>query len=80
KYPGSESSAYYASEDTLIDEENNNTFDFRKFMNHILDYRGYKFFQSRYDLSGPKEETRLSVNHYDIGTFITYVGYSLLYT
>ncbi|MDO6801860.1 cytochrome c biogenesis protein CcsA [Wenyingzhuangia sp. 1_MG-2023] len=80
KYPGSESAASYASEVTLIDEENNNTFDFRIFMNHILDYRGYKFFQSSYDLSGPKEETRLSVNHDAIGTFITYVGYSLLYT
>lgn len=80
KYPGSESAASYASEVTLIDNEENNTFDFRIFMNHILDYRGYKFFQSSYDLSGPKEETRLSVNHDAIGTFITYFGYSLLYT
>jgi cytochrome c-type biogenesis protein CcsB len=80
KYPGSESAASYASEVTLIDKEETNTFDFRIFMNHILDYRGYKFFQSSYDLSGPKEETRLSVNHDSIGTTITYIGYSMLYT
>ncbi|WP_010136701.1 cytochrome c biogenesis protein CcsA [Ochrovirga pacifica] len=80
KYPGSESAASYASEVTVIDERENNTFDFRIYMNHILNYKGYKFFQSSYDLSGPKEETRLSVNHDAIGTLITYFGYSLLYT
>ncbi len=79
KYPGSESAASYASEVTLIDEVDNNTFDFRIFMNHILNYKGYKFFQSSYDLSGPKEETRLSVNHDAVGTTITYIGYFSLY-
>ncbi|MGY6650517.1 cytochrome c biogenesis protein CcsA [Wenyingzhuangia sp. IMCC45574] len=79
KYPGSESAASYASEVTLIDDEKNEKFDFRIFMNNILIYRGYRFFQSSYDLSGPKEETRLSVNHDEAGTFITYIGYSLLY-
>jgi len=43
-------------------------------------YAGYKFFQSSYDLSGPVEETHLSVNHDFVGTFITYLGYSFLYT
>ncbi|MCL7763359.1 cytochrome c biogenesis protein CcsA [Polaribacter sp. Z014] len=78
KYPGSESAASYASEVTVIDAKE--TFDYRIFMNHILDYKGYKFFQSSYDLSGPREETHLSVNHDFLGTFITYLGYSLLYT
>ena len=78
KYPGSESAASYASEVTVIDGEEN--FDYRIFMNHILDHKGYKFFQSSYDLSGPVEETHLSVNHDFLGTFITYLGYSLLYT
>lgn len=77
KYPGSESAASYASEVTVIDPEE--TFDYRIYMNHILDYRGYKFFQSSYDLSGPTEETHLSVNHDALGSFITYLGYSLLY-
>ncbi|SDS25728.1 cytochrome c-type biogenesis protein CcsB [Polaribacter sp. KT25b] len=78
KYPGSESAASYASEVTVIDAKE--SFDFRIFMNHILDHKGYKFFQSSYDLSGEKEQTHLSVNHDFWGTFITYFGYSLLYT
>ena len=48
-------------------------------MNHILDYKGYKLFQSSYDISGEKEETHLSVNHDYWGTLITYIGYFLLY-
>ena len=78
KYPGSESAAAYASEITVIDPEE--TFDYRIYMNHILDHRGYKFFQASYDLSGEREETHLSVNHDFLGTFVTYLGYSLLYT
>jgi cytochrome c-type biogenesis protein CcsB len=78
KYPGSESAAAYASEVTLIDAEEG--YDYKIFMNHILDHKGYKFFQASYDLSGGKEETHLSVNHDFLGTFITYLGYSLLYT
>ena len=79
KYPGSESAASYASEVTVIDKKDEK-FDFRIFMNHILDHKGYKFFQSSYDLSGETEETHLSVNHDFLGTFLTYLGYSLLYT
>ena len=67
----------YASEVTVIDPEE--TFDFRIYMNNILNYKGYKFFQSSYDISGPVEETRLSVNHDFWGTTITYAGYMILY-
>ncbi|MDT7833423.1 cytochrome c biogenesis protein CcsA [Flavobacteriaceae bacterium S356] len=77
KYPGSESAASYASEVTVIDPKE--TFDYRIYMNHILDHKGYKFFQSSYDLSGPVEQTHLSVNHDFWGTLITYIGYSFLY-
>ena len=77
KYPGSESAASYASEVTVLGLDE--TFDYRIFMNHILDYKGYKFFQASYDLSGEVEQTRLSVNHDFWGTFITYLGYSMLY-
>jgi len=79
KYPGSESAASYASEITVIDSEKGENFDFRIFMNHILNYRGYKFFQSSFDLSGAKEETRLSVNYDALGTIVTYIGYLALY-
>nr|AOE12601.1 cytochrome C biogenesis protein [uncultured bacterium] len=78
KYPGSESAASYSSEVSVIDA--NESFDYRIFMNHILDHKGYKLFQSSYDLSGEKEQTHLSVNHDFWGTFITYLGYSFLYT
>lgn len=79
KYPGSESAASYASEISVIDKDK--TFDFRIFMNHILDHKGYKLFQSSYKNAGEAiEQTHLSVNHDFWGTFITYLGYSLLYT
>ncbi len=78
KYPGSESASSYASEVTVIDE--NKTFDYRIFMNHILDYRGYKFFQSSYKNAGQKiEQSHFSVNHDFWGTLISYIGYFLLY-
>jgi cytochrome c-type biogenesis protein CcsB len=77
KYPGSESAMSYASEITVIAPSE--TFDFRVFMNNILDYKGYKFFQSSYNITPQYEETRLSVNHDYWGTLITYIGYFLLY-
>ena len=77
KYPGSESARSYASEITVLDGEEH--FDFRVFMNHILDYKGYKFFQSSYNITPEYEETRLSVNHDFWGTLITYIGYFMLY-
>jgi cytochrome c-type biogenesis protein CcsB len=46
-------------------------------MNHILDHKGYRFFQASFD---PDEKgTVLSVNHDFWGTNITYIGYYLLY-
>ncbi len=77
KYPGSESPKSYASEVTVLDGKN--VFDFRIFMNNILDYKGYRLFQSSYEITPDYEETRLSVNHDYWGTMITYIGYTLLY-
>jgi len=46
-------------------------------MNHILNHKGYRFFQASFD---PDEKgTVLSVNHDFYGTLITYIGYFLLY-
>ncbi|HPK08691.1 MAG TPA: cytochrome c biogenesis protein CcsA [Saprospiraceae bacterium] len=76
RYPGTNSAASYASEVQLIDEANGVTKDFRIFMNNILDYDGYRFFQSSYD---PDEKgTYLSVNHDFWGTWVSYFGYILL--
>ncbi len=77
KYPGSESAASYASEVVVILPEK--TFDFRIYMNHILDFKGYKLFQSSYDNTKEIEETHLSVNHDFWGTLLTYIGYSMLF-
>lgn len=60
---------------TVKDEQ---SFDYDIYMNHILDHRGYRFFQASFD---PDEKgTVLSVNHDYWGTWITYIGYFLLYT
>ena len=46
-------------------------------MNHVLDHKGYRFFQASFD---PDEKgTVLSVNHDFWGTWVTYAGYILLY-
>ncbi len=77
RYPGSMSPKSYASEIKVIDQDN--TFDYRIFMNHVLDHKGYRFFQSSYDDTGEVEQTFLSVNHDKLGTWTTYVGYALLF-
>jgi len=77
RYPGSMSPKSYASEITVVDKDI--SFDFRIFMNHVLDYQGYRFFQSSYDDTGDVEQTFLSVNHDQMGTWTTYLGYALLY-
>lgn len=52
-------------------------FDARIYMNHVLDYKGFRFFQASFD---PDEKgTVLSVNHDFWGTWITYIGYFLLF-
>lgn len=76
RYPGTNSAASYASEVKLIDPRNNEKLDYRIFMNNILDYDGYRFFQSSYDQD--EGGTYLSVNHDFWGTWISYIGYALL--
>ena len=75
KYPGSMSPSSYESHVTLIDKENGVNEDHRIYMNNVLDYGGYLFFQSSYDKD--EKGTILSVNH-DPGKWPTYLGYTLL--
>jgi cytochrome c-type biogenesis protein CcsB len=75
RYPGSMSPSSYASEVTLIDEKDGVNMPFRIFMNHILDYKSHRFFQSSYDTD--EQGTILSVNN-DPGKLPTYIGYFLL--
>ena len=76
RYPGSNSPASYASEVILLDPEKNLEKSYRIFMNNILNYRGYRFFQSSYDTD--EMGTILSVNHDFWGTLITYLGYLVM--
>ena len=76
RYPGSMSPSSYASEITLTDKETKTVSPFRIYMNNILNYRGYRFFQSSYD--NDEQGTVLSVNHDYWGTLVTYVGYLLM--
>lgn len=76
RYPGSNSPSSYASEVTILDEARNLEMPYRIYMNHVLNYRGYRFFQSSYE----KDErgTILSVNHDAAGTIVTYIGYFMM--
>lgn len=75
KYPGSMSPSSYESYITLIDSPNNVREDYKIFMNNVLDYGGFLFFQSSYDKD--EKGTVLSVNH-DPGKWPTYIGYIML--
>lgn len=77
KYPGTEKvySSYMSK--VIVNNPDNTSFDFDIYMNHILDHKGYRLFQASFD---PDEQgTVLSVNHDFWGTWVTYVGYVLLF-
>jgi len=76
RYPGSNSPESYASEVILIDKANNVEMEHRIYMNNVLDYNGFRFFQSSYDQD--EHGTILSVNHDSLGTGITYLGYLIM--
>jgi cytochrome c-type biogenesis protein CcsB len=57
--------------------DGSDSYNYDIYMNHVLDHGGYRFFQSSFD---PDElGTVLSVNHDFWGTWVTYIGYFLLY-
>jgi cytochrome c-type biogenesis protein CcsB len=74
-YPGSMQPSSYDSYVTVIDKAHNKTFKYHIYMNHILVYRGYRFYQASYDMDA--QGSILSVNH-DPGMYITYLGYALM--
>lgn len=75
RYAGSMSPMSYSSEVEVVDQEKGVHLPYRIFMNHVLDYRGFRFFQSSYDKD--EKGTILSVNN-DPGKWPTYLGYILL--
>lgn len=77
RYSGSDMPSSYASDLQVLDTAHNEFGTKHVFMNHVLDYGGYRFFQSSYD---PDEKgTRLSVNHDFWGTNVTYFGYLMMF-
>lgn len=77
RYPGSNSPSSFESEVTLIDNRFGGVeFSQKIFMNNVLDYDGYRMFQSSYDQD--EHGTILSVNHDWWGTGVTYLGYALM--
>jgi cytochrome c-type biogenesis protein CcsB len=77
RYPGSASPSGYKSDVVLLDRKGNVEKPFMIFMNNILKYKGYRFYQSSFD---PDEKgTVLSVNHDMAGMLVTYSGYVLLF-
>ena len=74
RYPGSMSPSSFAAEITVVDSDN--MIPYRIYMNNVLQYRGYRFFQSSYDKD--EKGTILSVNHDWFGTVVTYIGYFFL--
>ena len=75
RYAGSMSPSSFASEVSVIDGQTEK--DYRIFMNNVLNYKGYRLFQSSYDKD--EKGTILSVNHDWWGTLLTYIGYGLLF-
>ena len=86
KYPGSQSPSSYESDIAIIDTLIKKNDEYNLFMNNVVDYDGYRFFQSSYDWSEEQNKsagkdpdiTILSVNHDFWGTWLTYFGYLLL--
>jgi len=76
KYPGTEKS-YSSFESKVEVTDETEKFDYHIYMNHVLDYRGYRLFQASFDED--EKGTVLSVSYDFWGTWITYIGYSLLY-
>ena len=76
RYAGSGMPSSYASYLQVLDTAHNEFGTKYLFMNHVMDYGGYRFFQSSYDQD--EHGTILSVNHDFWGTNITYLGYLLM--
>ncbi len=74
-YPGSMQPSSYDSYVSIYDINGKKLFDYHIYMNHILVYKGYRFYQASYDMDA--QGSILSVNH-DPGMWVTYIGYALM--
>lgn len=74
KYPGSSQPSSFKSQLQIIDKDK--IINYNIYMNNILDYKGFRFFQSGYN--SDEKGTILYVSHDFIGYFISYMGYIFL--
>ena len=75
RYPGSKSPSAYES--LLKLHVDGTSFEKLVYMNHVLDLKGFRFFQASYD---PDEQGSILSVSYDVaGRRITYTGYAILY-
>ncbi|WP_238784456.1 cytochrome c biogenesis protein CcsA [Blattabacterium cuenoti] len=73
-YPGSEFPSFFTSHVTLTDKEKKKNHFI--YMNNVLSYKGYRFFQYGYDPDG--KGTHFSVNNDSLGTNFSYIGYGFM--
>ena len=71
-YPGSRAPSDYCSTVTILPEGSSGSIS----MNHILKYKGYRFYQADFDED--RQGSTLAVSHDPWGIGITYSGYLLL--
>lgn len=78
-YAGTDNPSSYASEVEILDAQGSLIKPFRIFMNNVLDFGGYRFYQSDYFFNeeAGNYTSVLSVNH-DPGKLPTYIGYAML--
>lgn len=74
-YPGTETPSDYVSRVTCLVGNGVQKHSSRISMNQILEYQGYRFYQSSYDEDG--RGSWFNVNYDPWGTFLTYIGYLL---
>lgn len=75
RYAGSHSPSSYASIIEILDDQGQLIKPYKIYMNNVLDFDGYRFYQSSYD--NDEKGTILSVNR-DPGKNMTYLGYIML--
>ena len=75
-YPGTDAPSDYVSRVSCMKSENESALQAEISMNRVLDFQGYRFYQSSFDEDG--KGSWLSVNYDPWGTGITYVGYLML--
>ncbi len=75
-YPGTDAPSDYVSRITCSAFENNESKQAEISMNQVLDFYGYRFYQSSFDED--EKGSWLSVNYDPWGTAITYLGYLML--